>query len=668
MSTIWSNKIGLPFSKQVIDELNTRVGGTGNKDYLRNAYFVLTRVQDLPKDGETNPNELTGTYAKLNKNGSSPSPYYTGEGNRPPTIKSVDIDVKDYAFYEVQVSFEMSNLETFNAFRKMWLDFGVPVKLELGIRGNGVKNDTDGDDPNYLKLYGAVVKFDYNYSKESGTNAYGIISGTMVIYSISAIMVTESLDSNMENEMNTFRRELKAHLTKIGKSGSKKEYYCAISAGAGSTGRPADSNTEYDPVSAESQNIDQITDINFFREKLQDKRNLYKIVLSNLSLNSDIFGTNDYFYVSLSSINSYINNFLTNRTKKDYIIDITNPELVYPTGAEYISNVLESVLINPWREITPTLGNVYISAKTIYEISLESNGIFDFLEKIISLVNFASYDLVKFQKIQTDSKGYGAGNQLTYFDSKNIDFSGTYFTFDIFKPYSIFDNISINTEISPEIATYTFHRMNSRILNDRTVHLNKTDKEPSIVLKSLGGLNISSADTTDTIKMSEFIKSNIEAIEDIVNTNNSGNVDRKKYVLSGLYSYVKNVVPLVLELSMFEKMKKGDEAIKIPLKISFTMSGIAGIKIGQIFKLKHNNFFPISTSLDNTECHYMVSTIKHSLQYENTYTTWKTTVGGIMYLESSVTSENITKAISDEVQKSFDYLLNTYSEALALSE
>jgi hypothetical protein len=79
------------------------------------------------------------------------------------------------------------------------------------------------------------------------------------------------------------------------------------------------------------------------------------------------------------------------------------------------------------------------------------------------------------------------------------------------------------------------------------------------------------------------------------------------------------------------QLKYGDSgsAIQIPLKISFTLDGIAKIIAGQVFKVS-NNSFPIGYNFDNTELwsHFSVMNINHTIANG----LWNTNIEAQLYL------------------------------------
>lgn len=631
MATLFNKDIvGKPFPKNIINELNSR-SNINPDTYTTSAFVKLARVKEIPTlvnnviQPATIYTESELDYPILstvnnNVQVSPETPLYTVQLD--PFINSISIEVKDFAFYIINVTFSC-DIRSFSKFKRSWLNFGAPVQLEIGKRGFAKNPDVDELPSNFQRFNGMIVKFDFNYDRSSNT-VRKAITGTISIYSFNSAFVFQESKDNQEEQKefadylkdysktlakdNTLsKNELDPYILAYVKSNYQEDvtnesalFYLFYGYGikniidesnaregrkiaekfdvvsddlSGVVNNRKKENTDdlykkmferlrrlgYDNVtindfytetgsrvittfqtnkrkeigSNEYYNINKFNTYTSLKRKfsqpvLKDLDTLhnydfYKIILSYMKLNADEYGVGAYYFISMRTVESIINNFINQSSKNVALssnkytepflkVDLTNVKIKNMFDYGFISKYPEKVLFNPRNntyieDITPPktqnvydtsefkldenngiyniLGDVYISITELYAIAENTNSIYSFCENVVELINRCSggiLNLVKRNNTAIETSQYLITDTVfSYMDIQSINVNANdisdYYMFDLLDAKSPAINFSVKTEISGDIADYVFYNTNKSINLKNNVFFQKPTNE-----------------------------------------------------------------------------------------------------------------------------------------------------------------------------------------------
>lgn len=283
-------------------------------------------------------------------------------------------------------------------------------------------------------------------------------------------------------------------------------------------------------------------------------------ILSYFRLNTQIFGTSWYYYISMYAIEQIVNEYLAfmsdvENSKERMIarVDVSDVEirnlanLKINVGSVYP----ETVLFDPYKKSTmgktefksyrdengkltgeyfyknTLLKDVYISAQFLYDLTRDSSisSPYLFLEAIIKKINDSTAGLVQLQKINKCMIDTETSTQtshiITYIDQsilvKNYDNSADeYHTFDIFNPSEKIRNVNVQTELGDDYANFVFFQNNKKLILNANSTIDQ--KNPNN-----GGGNKKEETLPPVDILQEFIKGNESPLNDWAITNMQNN-------------------------------------------------------------------------------------------------------------------------------------------------
>lgn len=450
------------------------------------------------------------------------------------------------------------------------------------------------------------------------------------------------------------------------------------------------------------------------KDFIDAKANIAEVIeslLATLKLDSNIFGTDLYYYVSVFAleqmINEYLNKFYeagANATNPLIRIDLSSVKIrdLSTLGIPMTSIFPESILFNPHKlegeDNENMLKTVYVSAQYIYDLTIEREiaSPFLFIEAVINKINESTMGVINLQKmnkvtINNDDNHYDA-NVLTYVDHSIIVDSFTnendaYYEFELFSAKEKVKNPNVETEMSDIFAQIAFasHYRNAPIHN----RIIRDEKNEAGIWWNEGGDSGNDADgggaptyvaETDEQaregasdapnKVNDLQNNEEEAIrrrtwevsldvargqvESILSKSTSSysldNETNESYqeTISRVFATVHFLFDLTLAKMHLNTDRDTGTGIPIPLKYTFTIDGMAGIVQGQCFRISPDAF-PISYTIgeDHDTYTYVVLGVNH----EFTGNTWDTTLNGILYFSQAGITSMLSGKSKEEIKQ-----------------
>lgn len=289
--------------------------------------------------------------------------------------------------------------------------------------------------------------------------------------------------------------------------------------------------------------------------------------------------------------------------------------------------------------------NIYINTKFLYETAnslvlksqdpneKESIALINFLKQILSGVQSSIGNVNNFEVLIDDRDGIARIIDLNLVDRVNDDFE-----FQIGTNKSIIRNLTLESKIFKDqinmvaissqaggnsgqygldnstLVSYNTG-LTDRLLPRKDIPVtNSSDINEKNIISSLSGL------------ISGFFKPYMENYntDDPISSKTNFNPDK-----SGVYSgHLRDIIAFFTGLERYYTDNKN--SMLIPTEISFTLDGISGIVIGNLFSI-NKEFIPISYKSGANKLGYVVLNVEHLLQNND----WTTSIKGIPFVKDS---------------------------------
>jgi hypothetical protein len=636
---------------------------------------------------------------------------------------------------------QISSVELGAKLDKTRRDFGIndnPITDKSGYLTD-FKNRSfdDTDAPNFDEFN--------KFTKDPLKNPYGVdmnIPTAMDLYEkerarydYSGQMPLKKTDSWLEGELKELVY-IPINKTDVKHGNKERDLLTAVNSakfsGKGDSKTHSREQTERIPISRVYTVVPSLNNIN----GVKGISELIPTIISYFRLNSQIFGTEWYYYISMYAIEQILNEFLMflsdAEEKKEHMItriDISDVEirnlanLKINVGSVYP----ESVLFDPYKKSTfgktkfaswtdengnPTgeyyyentkLRDVYISAQFLYDLTRDEsiNSAYMFIEAIVKKINDSTAGLIQLQKINKsiiDSDSSTVSSHIiTYVDEsimvKNFDNSAdNYYVFDLFNPNEKARNAQIQSELGDDYANFVYFQENAKYhLNANTTIDEKNpnnggqgkEKEllPPVDVLSEYVKNFTLDGLTDTkltnmqnneegahrFKTIDYFNDTatrqIESILSKSGAFNMENITQEDYSpLTKFFATLHWVYEVYLTKLHVQIVLDNNSSIKLPLKYTFDIDGIAGLIQGQVFKINPESF-PMGFSIaDDINLYSFVLT---NIDHEFVNNTWVTKLGSMLYLSQGArkkmmgddTLETIENALTEIEERTTDAVI-----------
>jgi len=410
---------------------------------------------------------------------------------------------------------------------------------------------------------------------------------------------------------------------------------------------------------------------NYYSDTYKDIESIYKTVLSKLKLNSQQYLVDKYYFISLRAIEYMLNEISTRvqvGKQKGLItfLNISNspyaklPALgsIYPT----------KMLFNPKHKryernddknkpfIETKNGDInltkdiYISAPIFFQIINESKSIYGILNNIIDTINYCSNGMVNLKitgehSIDNDYKTL----TLTLHDSNmitvNVEQTEEYYTLDLFNPKYNLKSLEVITDIPSDIGSISYIRdyiAKKLHEKDETDTNNRGKQRITAIIDDIPIIK-RMFDANDDGELISSLKDTIDSsLQDMASIYESSEFNNNERMESSVFlSYILLYYRILMESYKVESdsLNINNRLVEIPLKISFSIDGIAGIIPTQMFKVT-NDSFPMGYDMkQQTNWNsFIVTNQKHTI----TNSSWTTNIQAQLYL-SSVAHQNVTQ-------------------------
>lgn len=540
MATKFTQIVGQPFSKPVRAEFERRRSLDQNYDTiseLYQPYFKIRRLKSLrPVTAMEEPNDndyMDGRFSSLGKVYEE-GEYDIGYGMDSleedselkgyPAITSVTFELEDFTFYRATINFEIPDVTYFQEFREKWLQFGAPIEMQWG-RYSPVEFEEDSNEdmlPNLEKRMGNVVKFDYGM--DGGGKE---ITGTLTVYSVTWLPVLqEGTSEGFETE--EFQELLKQYyrrsVTSIFFEATNEEEFRDLFWATDKHDQTRNFSLEQREslfqavrVSRERSGVTDTTGENedngegyiTIEDRIYDLvaekkvKNIEKKINSFFTLNEREFGTSTYYFISLRTIEIFLNKILNYNTNKKvrgnfegelFKYDLTNCIINDFSIRGISSRSPDRVLINPRNNFYniddegdflktangqyAISGDIFISALDFFQIIDNSKSGYSLVSDILSLIKDATGSMIDLEQKRENgeiSQGNVIINGMGLIDSSTIrdNETGNYQTFELHHPKEKIQNVSLNTEIADDISNMIFFKSRGEFNSEESIDLNE---------------------------------------------------------------------------------------------------------------------------------------------------------------------------------------------------
>jgi len=261
---------------------------------------------------------------------------------------------------------------------------------------------------------------------------------------------------------------------------------------------------------------DQISEI---KEERLENDNLYKYLISQLSLDESQYYSKYYYYVSFKFVEHLMREMVYRNEKEvnenveknedgKIIASILNSDFNFSEvvvrnlqNANFSSIYPDRCIINPWnvtystkdnpkneRDLFEENGNgnitllkdVYISIYELMNIIDGVDSIYEFVDEVIKVVNNSTKGMINLRKSieynENETDDYISTHILTIIDqsiSNSIQELDNFYTFDLFDPRERIKSIDVVTDIPDELSSTVYFKNSGKIIDSHGNIYNK---------------------------------------------------------------------------------------------------------------------------------------------------------------------------------------------------